>query len=71
MSRIRSNAMKIKKVPHREENGRTILLLEDPKPWEMSKGHQPRRGGTGTHGDRRLKRLKTRQSQRQAIFAGL
>jgi hypothetical protein len=61
--------MKIAKVPHRVENGRTILLLKDKKPWEVSKGHQPHRGGAGLHADKRTKRAKTRQAVRQRVLA--
>lgn len=61
--------MKIAKVPHREENGRTILLIKEKKPWEISKGHAPHRSGAGIHADKRTKRAKTRQAVRQRVLA--
>lgn len=36
--------------------------------WEVAKGHTPHRSGNGVHGDRRLKRQKTRSNQlREAL----
>lgn len=61
--------MKIPKVPHRIEGNRTVLILNEKKPWQVGKGHQPHRGGAGLHADKRTKRLRTRQAQRQAAFA--
>lgn len=31
--------------------------------WKVAKGHQTHRNGGGTHSDKRLKRLKTRNNQ--------
>ncbi len=35
----------------------------------LAKGHQAHKSGAGQHGDRRLKRLKTRHSQKRAAFS--
>lgn len=61
--------MKIPNVPHREENGRTVLILRKRKAWEVAKGHQPYRSGAGIHADKRGKRARTRQAQIQRAFA--
>lgn len=42
----------------------TITLKTKP----AARGHQAHRSGAGTHQDRRLKRLKTRQAQRFAVY---
>jgi len=42
---------------------KTTIKLDKTPIWKIPKGHQPRRNGAGTHGDRRLKRLKTRGNQ--------
>lgn len=42
----------------------TTIRIE-VKPWLAPKGHTPHRSGAGKHGDRRLKRLKTRNNQLQ------
>lgn len=46
-----------------------VLTLDVKKPWEISKGHAPRRSGAGIHADRRTKRLKTRSAKVQAAIA--
>jgi hypothetical protein len=45
----------------------TITIKVDPT--KVKRGHQPHRGGSGSMGDRRLKRLNTRGSQRRAVMA--
>ena len=48
---------------------KTIVVKLNLRPqWEASKGHPEHRSGAGQHSDRRLKRLKTRQSQRRAAM---
>lgn len=44
----------------------TTIKLPPMVPWKVSRGHRPHRGGSGTHGDRRLKRLRSRGSQLRA-----
>lgn len=44
---------------------KTTINIKAKKPWKLATGHVPHRGGAGIHGDKRLKRLKTRRSQNQ------
>lgn len=54
--------MKTVTMPKKDSNVLTI-----PTPTART-GHQPHRSGSGKHGDRRLKRLKTRATRnRRAI----
>lgn len=47
---------------------KTTIKIKAKPSWKISKGHQAHRGGAGTHGDRRLGRLKTRGNKdRKAI----
>lgn len=47
---------------------RTTITLPPIDPTKIARGHRPHRGGSGVHGDRRLKRLKTRREQmREAV----
>lgn len=46
----------------------TTITLPPLKPWRVSRGHYPHRAGSGTHGDRRLKRLRTRADQRRVAL---
>jgi len=47
---------------------KNIIKLPPQEPWKVSRGHRPHRGGAGTHGDRRLKRLRTRGEQRRVAL---
>ena len=47
-------------------SNRTTIMLPPKRPWQISNGHRSHRGGSGTHGDRHLKRLRTRADQRRA-----
>ena len=40
-----------------------IIELSKFKPWKVSTGHKPYRGGAGAMGDRRTKRQRTRTEQ--------
>ena len=42
------------------KSDRMTLVIKTPV---VGKGHQAHRGGAGKHGDRRLKRLKTRRAR--------
>lgn len=46
-------------APKSDRNTMTITI--DPS--KVARGHQPHRSGSGKHGDRRSKRLKTRRAQ--------
>lgn len=50
------------------KSNRTTITLPLLKPWQISMGHKVHRSGSGTHGDRRLKRLRTRADQRRAAL---
>lgn len=48
--------------------GKTTIVIKDPTPWKVAKGHQPHRSGAGIHKDRRTHRLNTRHAQLQAAI---
>lgn len=48
----------------------TRVMTISGKAPTVGKGHQPHRGGGGKHGDRRLKRLNTRDSQFREALRG-
>ena len=49
------------------KNEKNILVLRVRKPWEVSRGHNPHRSGSGTHVSA-PKRVRTRLAQvRKAI----
>lgn len=45
---------------HAPKSDRMTLTIKTPT---VGKGHQPHRSGSGKHGDRRLKRQKTRRAR--------
>jgi hypothetical protein len=49
-----------------DKSKRTRIALARLEPWKVRRGHIAHRGGSGTHGDRRLKRLRSRGDQRRA-----
>jgi hypothetical protein len=51
-----------------DKSKRTRITLARLEPWKVSRGHRPHRGGSGRHGDRRLKRLRSRGDQRRAAL---
>lgn len=52
----------------KQKSNRTTIKLPPTIPWKLKRGHQSHRGGSGTHGDRRLRRLRTRADQRWAAL---
>jgi hypothetical protein len=57
-------------VPMPNKSKDMTIKLTPLKPW-VRRGHVAHRSGSGTHGDRRLKRLRSRGDQRrQAIVEG-
>jgi len=54
------------KMPDKSKH--TTIKLLPLNPWKVRRGHQARRSGSGSHHDRRLKRLITRSAQRQAAL---
>ena len=53
-------------VTMHNKSKRTTITLPPLVPWKVSQGHKPHRGGSGTHGERRLKMRTTRGDQRRA-----
>lgn len=53
-----------------DKSRHTTMTLPPLNPWKVSLGHRPHRSGSGTHGDRRTKRLRSRSDQRRAALAG-
>jgi len=47
---------------------RTRITLPPLDASKVSRGHGPHRSGSGTHGDRRLKRLRSRGNERRAAM---
>lgn len=45
-----------------------VIVLDLKPSWVVAKGHQSRMSGAGHHGDRRMKRLRTRSAQRRAAL---
>jgi len=43
----------------------TRITLPSLYPWRAKRGHAAHRGGAGTHGDRRTKRVRTRGDQKR------
>ena len=52
-------------MPQPESN---VLVI--PAITKVAMGHIPHRSGNGIHGDKRLKRHKTRQQQNRAAMSG-
>jgi len=48
-----------------DKSNRTRITLATVDPWKVKRGHAAHRGGAGTHGDRRTKRLRSRGDQRR------
>lgn len=46
-----------------EQNKDNIIHLNVKKPWEIGKGHNAHRSGSGEHQDKRNKRNNTRSSK--------
>ena len=49
----------------KQKSTRTAIKLPPTTPWKLKRGHRSHRGGSGTHGDRRLKRIRTRGDQKR------
>jgi hypothetical protein len=49
------------------KNDKHIIKLP-PLDHTIRRGHRPHRGGSGSHGDRRLKRLRSRGDNRRAAL---
>jgi hypothetical protein len=52
-------------MPKKDRNSFTITF----DPTKVKRGHQAHLSGSGKHGDRRTKRLRTRSAQRRAALA--
>ena len=46
----------------------STITLPPLNPWKVKRGHVAHRGGSGRHGDRRLKRLRSRGDVRRAAL---
>ena len=55
------------KMPDKSKDIRITLAVD---PWKVRRGHIAHRSGSGMHGDRRLKRLRSRSDQRRAAMGG-
>jgi len=63
----RDTPMHTVNMPDRRKH--TTISLPKLDPSRIARGHQPHRGGAGTHGDRRLRRLRSRGEQQRAAQA--
>ena len=60
--------MKPKSVGAKTVRGTTSFTIPSKKPWTVSKGHSPHRGGSGLH-DSRTNRQRTRSTAFQAAVS--
>jgi len=51
-----------------DKSSRTRITLPPLDASKVKRGHRPHRSGSGTHGDRRLKRLRSRGDQRRVAM---
>lgn len=49
---------------------KNVIKLPPLEPWKVKRGHRPHQGGAGTHGDRRMKRSRTRGDQKRVAMNG-
>jgi len=63
----RDTPMHTVNMPDKSKRTRITLVAVDP--WKVRRGHAAHRGGAGTHGDRRTKRLRSRGDQRRVALA--
>jgi len=54
-------------MPDRSKRTRITLVTLDP--WKVKRGHAAHKTGSGTHQDRRTKRLRSRGDQRRVALA--
>lgn len=53
-------------TPKRPDDNRIVISVDVTK---VATGHKPHMGGAGKHGDKRLKRCRTRTAQRRQALA--